>query len=86
MYFQDFKTTRQNEAYKRCSVIYEEMQNEQPANQKDVYMQRDSIIIGEATYEKQVTPPKTSALLSLPMHQLNNIMAIRPEARGKDRD
>ena len=76
-YFCDFKTQQQNETQKKLYSLQNEMQEADPVDQMDVYMEKSRIFIGEDQYQNQITPPNPVHMMKLPMTELNVIMSTK---------
>ena len=74
-FFREFKTSKQLTLEKQCKEIQYGMDEEEPVNQKEIYIQKGHVCIGGLPQLQAVHPPDPTSILKKSMTELNLIMA-----------
>ena len=74
-FFRDYKTSKQNEFYKKCQAAANLMANEDEVDKKEISVQANQLYVGDQPYEQKIVPPDATDVLRYSIEDLNRIMS-----------
>ena len=75
-YFREYMPARQNDFRKKSQHIADQVAKLDEHEQEEVSIYKGDIYVGDRKYQKIVTEPDATQVLNMPLHELNQIMAM----------